>query len=137
MGCDIHLVLERKVDDHWVAVDTFKGHESAMAKGYTWPAATSRNYQRFAALASVRGEGPSPRGIPADPSDTTSFLVEKWGEDGHSHSWLPLVEAAAIYLATDQCGQPSKYRDEYPCSHFFGVDENEAGDHRLVFWFDN
>lgn len=136
MGCDIHLVLERKVDDRWIAVDTFKGHESALGRGYQWPAATARNYGRFAKLANVRGDGPAPRGLPEQLSETAAFLVKKWGEDGHSHSWLPLKDAAAAFLETDR-HDPDGFREKYPHSYYFGVDCDEVDQHRLVFWFDN
>lgn len=136
MGCDIHLVLERKYGLRWIAVDTFKGHETSRSD-WASPLATSRNYVRFAALAGVRGDGPAPRGAPADISETTAMLLEDWGSDGHSASWLPLNEASQIFLAT-QHGELSDFAKKYPQLHFFGIDEEDKrGTHRLVFWFDN
>jgi hypothetical protein len=141
MGCDIHMVLERKYGLKWIAMDTFKGHEGSHGKGWTSPAATSRNYVRFAALASVRGDGPQARGLPADISETTAMLFEDWGSDAHSMSWLPLDEAAKIFLATDHDTKPDDFKSKYPQSHYFGVDESDARSnrvkHRIVFWFDN
>jgi hypothetical protein len=140
MGCDIHLVLERRrKDGKWVAIDTFTGHESALDKGYAWPAATSRNYQRFAALAGVRGDGPAARGMPDDASETARFLAEeKWDSDGHTHSWLPLAEAADIFLRTHGPVEADSFAAKYPCAYFFGIDSDEGFDaYRLVFWFDN
>lgn len=141
MGCDIHMVLERKFGLRWIAMDTFKGHEAAYGKGWNSPAATSRNYARFAALAGVRGDGPQARGLPADISDTTAMLFEDWEPDAHSMSWLPLDEAAKIFLATDHNVQPEEFRSKYPQSHYFGVDESDDRNkhikYRVVFWFDN
>jgi hypothetical protein len=141
MGCDIHMVLERKHGLKWIAVDTFKSHEASYSKGYTSPSATSRNYARFAALANVRGDGPEPRGIPADISDTTAMLLEDWEGDAHSMSWLPLGEAAKIFIATEYSSKPEDFAAKYPQSHFFGVDEsddrNKRVKYRLIFWFDN
>lgn len=141
MGCDIHMVLEVKDAErpgHWVGIDAFKGHESRLDKGWCSPAATSRNYERFSALAGVRGEGQKARGLPADISETAAYLVRDWGVDGHSHSWLPLVEAAEIFLATEWPSrpEPNSYASKAPCSYYFGA-EGELENYRLVFWFDN
>lgn len=141
MGCDIHLVLERKYGLKWIAVDTFAGHEAAYGKGWASPAARSRNYERFAALANVRGDGPQPRGLPDDISETTAMLFEDWESDAHSMSWLPLEEAAKVWLATEHGMKPDDFGAKYPQSHFFGVDESDDPSkrtkYRVVFWFDN
>jgi hypothetical protein len=107
------------------------------------PVATTRNYARFAALAGVRGEGPAPRGIPGDVSETTQYLIDEWGEDGHSHSWLELDEAVKIFVETGsdekEVGEDPPYWRKWPYSFFFDVDEEKATEHdyRIVFWFDN
>ncbi|MEC9268511.1 MAG: hypothetical protein VX464_20800 [Pseudomonadota bacterium] len=141
MGCDIHLVMERKVGDAWVAVDTFRsyheqpGHTEDASRRRVWPAATSRNYRRFAALAGVRGPGPDPRGVPEDMSETARFLVEDWAEDGHSHTWLPVDEAAKVFRDTEY-GELDEWARNYPASFYFDMDEKPE-DHRLIIWFDN
>ena len=143
MGCDIHLVREVLVGQKWIAVDTFQGHQMAYPKeGRDWssPVARARNYRRFAALAGVRGDGPDPRGIPYDVSETTRYLIGGWGVDGHSHSWLPVADAARIFLETNWWGEPAKpddYASKYPEAFFFGVDSEDAPPSRIVFWFDN
>lgn len=138
MGCDIHLVVERLHKGKWVAVDTFNGHESGYGKGWTSPIARSRNYDRFARLAGVRGEGPEARGLPENASDTTKALCEKWGQDGHSHSWLTLEEAAKIWLETERYNDIGDFAKKYPGSFYFGIDpECDPEPHRIVFWFDN
>lgn len=143
MGCDIHLVLETYDSDlGWVGIDTFKGHQTGNAKDEWYsPIATDRNYRLFAALAGVRGDGPSPRGIPEDASSTTKLLVKDWGCDAHSHSWLPISEAVAIfnkrrYPKGEVPVDPESYRDSYPSSYWFGVEGNDSI-YRLIFWFDN
>lgn len=142
MVCDIHLVLERRHNDKWIAVNTFESHHNAYAAkgavmgGWSSPAARTRNYIRFAALANVRGDGPEPRGLPEGISETTQYLVEKWGGDGHSHSWLPLKEAADLFLKTHGPQSPSEWAQKFPESYFFGAD-SEDGEFRVVFWFDN
>ena len=151
MGCDIHLVLEKRDGGKWVGVDTFTSHHRSrptrddIMDGFSSPTARSRNYDRFAALAGVRGDGPEARGLPPDLSDTTALLASEWGDDGHSHSWLPLNEAARIFLETEWV-PPGKELSEsikkYPEEHYFNVDRLEAGggdddNYRVVFWFDN
>lgn len=140
MGCDIHLVLEQKHNGRWVGIDTFNGHTDRFTGKYCSPVARERNYDRFAALAGVRGDGPEPLGVPQDASETTRLLVDKWGSDGHSHSWLPITRAAKVWLRT-LSGKPDVFASKYPCSHFFGIDESSsafvATDYRVIFWFDN
>jgi hypothetical protein len=148
MGCDIHLVLEQRDGDKWVGVDTFVSHNRAYAKdemdAYSSPIARQRNYNRFAALAGVRGKGPAARGIPDNASDTARFLVKSWASDGHSHSWLPMKEAAQIWLNTGyhDLKDAADFIKKYPECHYFNVDCSEgsgksADDFRVVFWFDN
>lgn len=131
MGCDIHLVLEIKDDlGKWIGVNQFTGRLSSEKKWCSWPC-TDRDYQRFALLAGVRGTGPVPKGMPDDISETAAYLAYKWAGDGHSHSWISLKEAMAIWETT------SNTTHEYPSDYWFGVDEDEVEKHRLVFWFDN
>lgn len=133
MGCDIHLVLERKTGDGWLGIHNFPYYDTR--EGSDWPLARERNYDRFAALAGVRGEGPEPKGIPQDASPLARYESEEWGDDGHSHSWLPVDEAAKIFLATERL--PNDWCKQYPADFFFGVNDDHPGEYRIVFWFDN
>lgn len=68
-----------------------------------------RNYDVFAMLANVRngrgfagcdtGDGfvpiSEPRGLPDDVTPEVRAESDKWGGDGHSHSWLTLAELLA------------------------------------------
>lgn len=166
MGCDIHLVLEKRgKDGRWIGIDTYSGHQCG-ASGETkweWPIATNRHYRRFALLAGVRGDGPPPKGLPDDISETGKFVADSWAGDGHSHSWLPLDEATRIFVESDKDDAPEEnpdtrpylaavsgdnppappepsYKDKYPESYYFGVDiheENPIESYRIIFWFDN
>lgn len=118
MGCDIHGWVEKKTDKGWVGIAELKDGE--------------RNYGRFTMLAGVRGDGPDPLGIPDDASQTTEHFIEEWGDDGHSHSFIPLTEAAQIFAAT---AFNSASKD--PIYDHFGVDGDGEQNYRLVFWFDN
>lgn len=111
MGCDIHALIERRSPHRWLnSGDPDIG----------------RNYEIFAVLAGVRNyEGitpiAEPRGLPAfkgwerfsDGEAWLSFnsyeeqpcremvqMAERYGEDGHSASWLTLAEIKAF--DTDQ-----------------------------------
>lgn len=90
MGADIHLFLERKAEikgeTKWVGVKPVGGR------------ASNRNYRLFADLAGVRGEGPDPKGMPADASDLALMYSDEYGDDGHSHSYCSLTEFIVAYV---------------------------------------
>ena len=140
MGCDIHLILEKKIGANWVGVSLFNGFHTRNYPHTVYPIAVDRSYARFSALAGVRGDGPPPRGVPDDISVLAKSIVDEYGNDGHSHSWLPLVDATKIFMATNF--RPGFEPDElpwceWPTNYFFNVDDTEANHHRLVFFFDN
>lgn len=124
MGCDIHLVAERKTADGWevipgpivpcwlcsmngrVAAECYRCHGSGEFRA-SWY--SDRLYVVFAALAGVRNYAASPRvdgqaqplapiaeprGLPADMSAETRDLIED-DMDGHSDTWLTLDEVLA------------------------------------------
>ena len=140
MECDIHISVERKVENKWVCVDTMRGHRTQPRRNdgysYSFPIATSRNYDRFASLAGVRGDGPEPSGLPDNISETTRYFVDFYGGDGHSHSWLPAAEAAKIFLDTEWSVEPDDMLKKYPAEEYFSIDDG-LDEHRIVFWFDS
>lgn len=76
MGCDIHMVREEKVNGKWLGASICD---------------IDRSYLYFGALAGVCKDDVAhhpPRGVPEDASGTYKDLVEYWGVDGHSHSYL-------------------------------------------------
>lgn len=127
MGCDIHIYVERKHKGKWVM-----SHEGPKP-------AKERNYARFANLAGVRGDGPAPKGLPIDVSESVDMHADLWGSDGHSHSWLTLDEAIPIFLKRHYKGDElTDFEKDYPGCHFFGVETDEKSEEfRVVFWFDN
>lgn len=118
MGCDIHGWVEKKVNDKWI--------------GYRELEDRSRFYPRFAALAGVRGVGPEALGLPGDISETARLHADEDGDDGHSHSYIPLRDAFKIF-------DEHRYKngDQYSPYTAFGIYEDKLEDYRLVFWFDN
>jgi len=128
MGCDIHICVEKKIGDNWVMLGR---------PGFRSPC-EDRNYERFAALAGVRGAGPAPRGLPDDISPATKFWMDKYSD--HSCSWLPMEEAAKIFLETSYYAgsKPDGYAQKYPCHHYFEIyDTEDPANYRIVFGFDS
>ena len=101
MGCDIHAVLERKVEDKWEPVINLP--EGAELDDF-------RNYDTFAVLADVRngsgfagcdtGDGipiiSEPRGFPKDMSMETTLWANEHNDWCHSESFLTLQEMLAF-----------------------------------------
>jgi hypothetical protein len=128
MGCDIHIVIERQKTEYnyetgnhepageWLGVyasyltprvildteelpkvgeqidglRTHGYHRSIAFKG--------RNYDFFARLAGVRGEGPEPKGLPRDRSELTGYHLSEDDSDLHSHSWDTLEDFAWAWI---------------------------------------
>jgi len=140
MGCDIHLVLEKKIGTAWVGVDLFNPFRSWIDGSHQYPLTRNRNYRRFAALAGVRGDGPSPRGLPDDLSALALDEVNSWDGDGHSHSYLPISDAALIFAYTEFHPDHAPYEmpwGKHPVWYFFNVDDIDADKYRLIFFFDS
>jgi hypothetical protein len=116
MGCDIHLYVERLVNGKWESADQWEPNKYAGEDGepdknipYGKRFYSDRNYNLFAILADVRngsgfagcdtGNGfvpiDDPRDIPEDASEEVKAEAERWGSDGHSHSWFTVAELLA------------------------------------------
>lgn len=125
MGCDIHALVECKTKDgRWIscgAVDIW------------------RNYDLFALLGDVRNSGDVKplsrrRGVPPDASGGYRDLVEMWGADGHSHSWLTLAELKKCKRGKSIIQLPAIIgRMEYEDMRV----SKPGTEIRLVFFFDN
>lgn len=166
MGCDIHPVLERKIRingaEKWVTVNTFEyrhiydraegpdkdGSEYVILRAYSCPLIQQRNYKRFGLFANVRGDGQPAKGLPPDMADYTLYLVNEYGDDGHSHSWLTLSEALEHCIASERDVENVVFnendaRKKNPLQYYFGIDietyddRDSIDNYRLIFWFDN
>ncbi len=107
MGCDIHLYTERKRSinnkEKWTNADNWKlnpyydsGDESEPEYRIN-PACSWRNYTLFSILANVRNQSENkpiaePKGLPADVTEIVKQMSDKWGSDGHSHSFFTMKE---------------------------------------------
>jgi len=150
MGCDIHWVIECRAGGKWVGYmhDNYELLpkrspliEAGIPSIYEL---SDRNYQFFAKLAGVRGDGPIPNGLPNDISKLTRALANNWDNDGHSHSYLPLYEFVMRYIVSHEDLIPMatdlRLRGEDPVRYW--LEErvwvpNNLDNFRVVFWFDN
>lgn len=119
MGCDIHSHVEKRVNGQWLAADNWvkdppdwysEGEEIPLVVPFNEQIYGDRNYNLFAILANVRngcgfagiktGSGfniiSEPRGIPEDACEEYKLCAERYGIDGHSHSWLTLDEVLSF-----------------------------------------
>ena len=166
MGCDIHFIVEKKINDRWIGVYSTQ-HTPHMARSpqdiYTpWRTVwcDNRDHSFFSAIAGVRGEGPEPNGLPEDISELAQAIVDEWGGDGHSHGHMPLIDFVRAKMrvneaeitaaevthqltktAAEQAGWPYKNADkpEYSLADMPEYDDPEPQDNylRVVFFFDN
>jgi hypothetical protein len=169
MGCDIHMVLEQKHNDGWVGIhsyphldtttlysmypssSSFERERRSGEWARSWPRITGRDYELFAKLASIRGEGLAPLGVPEDVSELARMHIDRWDCDGHSHSYLSLAKFTKLYATTESAIADSTkdrlqgkdlHSKEVYCTggyDFTDYDEDFDAEHdaRIVFWFDN
>ena len=111
MGCDIHLFTERKRTTNnkqkWVNIDNWKlNHyyekDNGECKYELNSAYKCRDYALFSILANVRNDSKNkpiskPRGLPKDVSDVIKSESDRWGIDGHSHSFFTMQELYDYY----------------------------------------
>lgn len=150
MGCDIHIVLERKYNDKWIGVTDYSSNPDHLIREsdkfkfkycYTW--VRGRNYDRFAALAGVRGDGPAPKGLPENISDLIQMKVNDW-EEWDEYSFLSLNKACKIFVDSlkiqenewDEYSLKTTIKN-YPEMPIFEIDDENLDNYRIVFWFDN
>jgi hypothetical protein len=111
MGCDIHGFWE--VKDHtgnWMAFDTIN---------------PGRNYDWFGVIAAVRGGpdiGTAGRGMPDCPSGAYKDMVDEWGVDLHSHTWLTRAEVQEACHELNR--RMIEAYDEHPNDHEYEMIPN-------------
>ena len=104
-----------------------------------------RDYDFFARLAGVRGDGPEPNGVPSDVSALTQRYISRWGDNGHSHVHMTLREFIKRKIITDVTiadAAKSKLQGDDPIAEYLGdriygdgitLDDNT----RVIAWFDS
>lgn len=88
MGCDIHAVMEIKINGRW---------------GYYTEIEIGRDYELFGRMAGVRDNAVEPianaKGLPEDLSDVAKLYFRTYLEESvfHNHSFLTNSELAQLY----------------------------------------
>ena len=150
MGCDIHMMIERKNNQRewrrWInSGDPDIGRNYAL---FAWLAGVRSGRQDIEPLSKPRGVcyykseiQPCRTVHPAEPDDYSDaccpefvVLVNDWGPDGHSHSWLTLREL--------KNGTPPEWAAEDAETLISRMELWREGwrtddDIRVVFFFDN
>lgn len=166
MGADIHFVIEQRTpENEWYGVYYTGGPVTCPPYQFTrrdvgggslsgpidavgpLGKLKQRNYDLFAELAGVRGEGPAPLGLPDGLSVMAREAVKRRDNDSHSHSWLSLRDfvMAAIRNGSNVGGAALEaLNGKHPALEFLNrqtygvqVDIEDLADFRVVFWFDN
>lgn len=137
MGCDIHVFLEADIDGKWAFIKdlSYRVYGNQDYCG-------ARNYARFAKLAGVRGDGPEAKGVPADVSPGTKWHIDRYGMDGHSHSYDNAVRFLGICEATshqtDETPRDFRSQLEFWCEIYHEEEPLKAAVmYRFVYFFDN
>lgn len=173
MGADIHFTIEHRDPSDglgWVGVfysgasyspDMYNKsylHDTDIVAGsgehyrrlnygvHPFGRLSRRDYDFFARLAGVRGDGPEPNGMPPDASVMSQRCVRHWGDDGHSHGHMTLREFVKRNIVSDETvakAAKSKLQGGDPIAEYLGdrvyndnditLDDNT----RVVYWFDN
>lgn len=145
MGCDIHLFLERKTPKGWVANTPYgvDDWDSTIQVIDNYP----RCYLLFGILAGVRCYDPTPlgqpRGVPKDCSQEYKDFVDKWGPDGHDHSFFNVAEI--ISCINEYTEDQKKVLEEFvqhilkmiAVMHPYQAHLEQPEDYRICFFFDN
>lgn len=121
MGCDIHCFIE-----HQHPRDTYWTVFSGEIRG-------SRDYNLFAALAGVRGAGPTPKGLPENLSWGAQDAWDEGKSDWHSPTWLTLRDLSDT-LSRLPLPRDPEYHAMLAAMQCF---ENMGYRTRLICWFDN
>ena len=128
MGCDIHIVLERrkKPDGKWIGVYTTDTHPGGRIK------IAQRDYGFFAEVASVRGNSESgkyPRNVPEDVSELAWQEYMRTPTEHHSASHMTLAEFGSTYLKMNPNAAPP---DRASYDLFGTFDSENEFDYRVV-----
>lgn len=154
MGCDIHVYIEKKVENsnNWEMINLY--YVDSYTKDIELVSAyNERNYELFSILAGVRGwHEPfiDPRGIPENASEKLVNIWKVANKDWcHTPSWYDLYELR-LFITNYTMNHPEnedhfndclqKFLDnifnycEFAGKYIFNLTPNQ---YRVVFWFDD
>jgi len=151
MGCDIHVVIEKKIEGKWVQIDVPDVFDYR-SYGYFGFLANVRNYSAITPID-------DPRGVPEDVKEQYKEIIND--DNYHSFSWLSVEEllnynydqiikdrrctrriGENYYSGACTCeiGEGLKFslRDFLSVNFFENLKRlKDAKADRIVFWFDN
>ena len=141
MGCDIHIVAERrkKSCDPWIGVWSSDLTPVAMGAQFRRPLCAQRDYEFFTEIAGVRGTSGTtiyPRNLPEDVSDLAWQQYMTAPTDHHSVSHVSVDEFCDAWFRAHP-ESTSGVRKEYAPYDLLGISGDDGFEYRLVFWFDN
>ncbi|MEZ5773272.1 MAG: hypothetical protein R3D33_00755 [Hyphomicrobiaceae bacterium] len=143
MGCDIHFVVERRsrAGGGWI------GLYSCLVRPLRADlVACRRDYDFFAELARVRGDGSpcslAPRGLPEDASELArqEFAQPSAGFHTPTHVRLSELVDAWVRAHDGEDGREpagAEVRPECAAYDLVGVEDDAEREHRVVLWFDS
>ena len=148
MGCDIHIVVERrrKGRPNWVGIYSSDAAYPIIRKNML---AARRDYAFFACVAGVRGEAPDgvkklyQRNLPEDMSELTREQFWRCPTDYHSASYATPQEFCQQWIAAngtrEEHFRSKEVRPDYAVYDLLGIDstDDDGDEFRVVFWFDN
>lgn len=161
MGCDIHIVLERKNTGtgEWVGVRSYSGFSAKLLQdvtaNFSWVSyrLKERHYAFFNDLCGVRGDGSrfgyTPRGLPENASSLSRLWLSEDDPDLHSHSWLNMKELSGPLVAckVTEAEQPELIAERMGNAGYNlsvlnewvddDITDENIDEWRLVFAFDN
>lgn len=136
MGCDIHIVVERKLkgSSEWTGI--WSSDDGPCRRAHV----AQRDYGFFAEVASVRGESSKslyPRNLPVDVSRLAWLRYMQSPTDHHSASHMSVQDFVAAWLRANK--EPKEVRPDFAAYDLLGIDADwpEGAEYRVVFWFDN
>lgn len=136
MGCDIHIVIERRMagDTEWIGILSTDNSIGPL------PKIAQRDYGFFAEVASVRGTSTTtkyPRNVPRDVSRLAWTQYMMAPTDHHSASYATPAEFVDAYIRANPHGDG--FRIDHATYDLLGLssDYPEGAEYRVVFWFDN
>lgn len=137
MGCDIHIVLERRKAGSGEWVGLWCSDTIPLSRRIS---VAQRDYEFFAQVAGVRGSKPTtvwPRNLPEDVSRLawTQYMLSP--TDYHHPSHLTPAEFAAAWRRANP--DNSAIRKDFELWDLLHIESGwpEGADYRVVFWFDN
>lgn len=152
MGRDIHLHVEVFDGETWVSARPDPSWIEQTEDWHKGALKVRRNYYLFAVLGnSVRNIRirpiSEPRGLHF-PCPEVRRLIQEWGRDGHSHSWLRLDELLNFEWTETTVIDGEEIPYHKLCEEFWTDTipkllalsrKHRVGyvDLRIVFWFDN